>query len=787
MIAWLERWTPRRVLGLAGALFTLGMVSALVRPWAAGAALRADLQGKVLDADSGAAVAGATVSLPDLGLQTVSDGAGAFTLRDIPLNQTVQPTTIRVDAAGYGTWTLLEARLIAGDTLILTVDLRPEPVTIQAPKPRWEDPSWPAEQLAQVQSLAAPLHDQRNEPLPATIRVRVTGYPYCDLSRPYTVEVVDFKEYVKHVLPNEWNPSWPRESLRAGAMAAKMYAWSIVAAGGKWSDADVYDSTCDQVYNPNIEYGSTNRAVDFTWNWRLTWNADNHLVRAYYRTYYSQCVGAGLAGQCMGQVESRDHAQDGWTWEDILFQYYPNTSLSAVVPSPGGYALRFYGNGYGDIDRVKIPLDNPARPVDVGDDFTLEFWLKALPGENAAGPVTCGANDNWIYGNILFDRDVFGDGDYGDYGVSLADGRVVFGVARGANATTICGATAVDDGAWHHVAVTRRASDGRLQIYVDGASDAEGTGPTGDISYRDGRSTSYPNDPYLVIGAEKHDADNTLYPSYSGWLDEVRLSDTVRYDGPFTPPPDPFTPDADTVGLYHFDEGVGNTINDSSGAPGGPSNGIRKYGGVTNGPEWTTDSPWYVPPPFADVPPSHWAYSAINALYEAGYVAGCAVAPERLFCPSRSLTRAEAAVLVLRGRNGQSYWPPEAVEQIFADVPLSSWYARWVHALWQSRFTSGCQTDPLYYCPLRALSRAEAAVLFVHLLYGDGYSPPEPTSQVFEDVPLSAWYAPWVHAAYGAGLTQGCQTSPPLRYCPNDPLTRAMAAVMMVQVLSKLP
>ena len=38
------------------------------------------------------------------------------------------------------------------------------------------------------------------------------------------------------------------------------------------------------------------------------------------------------------------------------------------------------------------------------------------------------------------------------------------------------------------------------------------------------------SDPFLVIGAEKHDA-GSLYPSYRGWIDEVRLSTVRRYTG----------------------------------------------------------------------------------------------------------------------------------------------------------------------------------------------------------------------------------------------------------------
>jgi hypothetical protein len=102
----------------------------------------------------------------------------------------------------------------------------------------------------------------------------------------------------------------------------------------------------------------------------------------------------------------------------------------------------------------------------------------------------------------------------------------------------------------HHVAVTRNQTSGPLRIFVDGVLDAEGSGPTGDVSYRDGRSTSNPKDRIIAIGAEKHDISTSQYPSYSGWVDELRISNTIRYTSNFTPPTSPFNSDANTAGLY---------------------------------------------------------------------------------------------------------------------------------------------------------------------------------------------------------------------------------------------
>ena len=559
---------------------------------AAAAAATAQVEGRVSDSADGTAVAGAAIGIPSLGLSTISGADGTFQLGGVSLEGESLETIITASAAGYGDWTLQGVRLIPGDTLILDIQLGPSPTVIVVPPPRGEIPDFPALQLAQGFQGGAGL-SQLELPLPATIRVRVTGYPYCDTTRPYTVETLDFKQYAKHVLPNEWVANWPWESIRAGGMAVKMYAWSYIAVGGKWPDADVYDSTCDQVYNSAYSYASTNQAIEDTWNWRLT--RGDQLLRTFYRAYYSQCQAVSLEGNCMGQVESREMAFDALTWDEILFAFYDDAALSPVWNPPGGFSLRFYGNGYGDLDRVKIHIDPPV-PADIGgEDFTLEWWMKVVPAENDSPDCAVGG-DNWFYGNTVFDRDVFGEGDLGDYGVSLAGGVVAFGVGRGSARETICGATDLQDGAWHHVAVSRSPA-GDMRIFVDGQLDASGSGPAGDIRYRDGRPSSYPNDPYLVIGAEKNDLDNSLYPSFSGWLDEIRLSNSLRYLADFSPPPSRFTPDANTVALYHLDEGFGNTIGDSSGAAGGPSHGVRKYGGVINGPEWTDDTVWYVPPP----------------------------------------------------------------------------------------------------------------------------------------------------------------------------------------------
>jgi hypothetical protein len=258
-----------------------------------------------------------------------------------------------------------------------------------------------------------------------------------------------------------------------------------------------------------------------------------------------------------------------------------------VSAASGGsnYALRFYANVLNGLGRVTIPLDNPHRPVDVGDgEMTIEFWLRGRLQDNTEGSVGCGIfTDAWIEGNIVLDRDRFTQPR--DYGLALLAGRVAFGVRTASDlAYTMCGAINVLDDQWHHIAVTRRASSGALVLYVDGALDTQADGPSGAISYPDGQTGS-PADPLLVLGAEKHDV-GPEYPGFHGLLDELRLSTTVRYAAPFIRPTRRFSPDAATAGLYHFDEGAGITLGDASGAAGGPSTGTLRVGGTPAGPTW---------------------------------------------------------------------------------------------------------------------------------------------------------------------------------------------------------
>lgn len=266
------------------------------------------------------------------------------------------------------------------------------------------------------------------------------------------------------------------------------------------------------------------------------------------------------------------------------------------------FALRFHGTGAGQQDRVRIQVDddmpgpNASAVCDVGSgSFTVEFWLRGLLTDNATfnGGGDVEAFDyRWIDGNIVVDRDIWGDSD-ADWGASIAGGFVRFGTGPGdppgsTTHNTIEGNVNVLDGSWHHVALVRDASTGTNLIYVDGSLDFSGSPgvSTDDISYPDGGTPNpvTPWGPYIVLGAEKHDA-GPAYPSFRGYFDELRIWNIALSAGAIHAMKNEVIHPATTglVAYYRFEEGSGSNVFDSS-AAGAPTGQL--IAGLPGNGEW---------------------------------------------------------------------------------------------------------------------------------------------------------------------------------------------------------
>ena len=93
--------------------------------------------------------------------------------------------------------------------------------------------------------------------------------------------------------------------------------------------------------------------------------------------------------------------------------------------------------------------------------------------------------------------------------------------------------------------------------------------------------------------------------------------------------------------------------------------------------------------------------------------------------------------------------------------------------------TRGCSADPPRFCPDQAVSRGQMAALLVRAF---DLEPAEPAG--FTDTGSNT-HKDDIDALAAAGITKGCDTDP-LRYCPDQPVTRAQMATLLVRALDNL-
>ena len=161
---------------------------------------------------------------------------------------------------------------------------------------------------------------------------------------------------------------------------------------------------------------------------------------------------------------------------------------------------------------------------------------------------------------------------------------------------------------------------------------------------------------------------------------------------------------------------------------------------------------------------------SINAVAAQGIAQGCNAAGT-LFCPNRSVTRAEMAVFLQRALNLAT----PANTNRFSDSGGFAQNA--IAAIAEAGITVGCNTARTLFCPNDPVSRAEMAVFLQRAL---NLATPANTNR-FSD---SGGFAQNAIAAIAeAGITVGCNTARTL-FCPNDPVSRAEMATFLARALN---
>ena len=232
------------------------------------------------------------------------------------------------------------------------------------------------------------------------------------------IDAIPLEQYVKQVVPHEVYTSWPTETLKTQAVAARTYVWV------KWLDQQqqgrdytVWDSTLDQHMCDTTE-PRTDRAVEATLgeyvasDGRVIWafysaeagHVTNHQRRwltSYTRPVYDP-GGLGQTRRGHGVGMSQWGAQrwadgHGWTYQQILAFYYTGTTVEPSTERVWPLAA------------VVLPWSNSFVTRDTMDLRALATSAKTVGQESGVLTVTLSARftDTWT---LIYTDTYAGDG-----------------------------------------------------------------------------------------------------------------------------------------------------------------------------------------------------------------------------------------------------------------------------------------------------------------------------------------------------------------------------------------
>ena len=174
---------------------------------------------------------------------------------------------------------------------------------------------------------------------------------------------------------------------------------------------------------------------------------------------------------------------------------------------------------------------------------------------------------------------------------------------------------------------------------------------------------------------------------------------------------------------------------------------------------------------FSDVPPTNGFYRFVETLLHHGITTGCGPGS---YCPASATSRDQMAVFVLTAKEGPGYAPPDcSPPNLFADVPETSPFCRWIEELARRGVVSGCGGSN--YCPTTAVTRDQMAVFVLRTL-DPALNPPACGTPMFNDVPASNAFCKWIEELARRGVVSGCGGG---NYCPASPVTRDQMGVFL--------
>ena len=190
-----------------------------------------------------------------------------------------------------------------------------------------------------------------------------------------------------------------------------------------------------------------------------------------------------------------------------------NAQLDTADKQFGSASLLLDGSG----DYLSIPNDTSIN-FQITDSFTLECWAK-LDVLSAGRQYFFSHNNSSGKGYNLVQQD---------------NGKVLLDLFQqssgGVEINVITANVVLSAGTWHHIAVTYNGNSDAsgIKIYIDGNQETTNTGNNGNVT------DIQVNEP-LVIGSNRG-----VNSFLDGHIDEVLITNTVKYTGSFTAPTAPY-------------------------------------------------------------------------------------------------------------------------------------------------------------------------------------------------------------------------------------------------------
>lgn len=294
---------------------------------------------------------------------------------------------------------------------------------------------------------------------------------------------------------------------------------------------------------------------------------------------------SGTAGNGVLEAGEVDNTAYSCLDADQFCSITDNADGTATVACPGGATAVVSSCGDGIVSASEQCEDGNTARCDGCEACERRSRLVLPSGTFGFSNTTASAlstNDATYEAWLRFDTGAFGVA-FGSFGTGDFSAHFAIGCENAAwyfytnaaanlvNFFNYTPATTCADGVWHHVAATRdvNAGNATFTLFVDGAVAGSAT-----------VSLSYVSAPSTLLLGGGRDTTSGYWP-HTGALriDELRISDAVRYTAAFTPARR-FSHDGATTVLYHFDEISGNTAPDVSG---------HGHAATVNGSSWEVD------------------------------------------------------------------------------------------------------------------------------------------------------------------------------------------------------